>query len=125
MNHLASNPILATSNPQPATDKEITNFFVEMNHKLDKIISEKENTVKPKILTLGDSAKYLSISKSKLSNMIKNEEINPPSKIGGNYFYEVDYLDYFIIKNRNISYQEIAEAVSKTLLGLNNRKSVF
>jgi len=48
-----------------------------------------------------------------------------PSKIGGNYFYEIAYLDFFIEKNRPVSYQVIAEAISKSLLGLNDRKAVF
>jgi hypothetical protein len=110
---------------KPTTEQEITCFISELSHKLDKILDEKANHVKPKILTLDESAKYLSFSKSKLKNLIKDELIDPPSKIGGNYFYEIDYLDYFVVKHRNISYQEIAEAVSKTILGLNKRKSVF
>ena len=111
------------SNQPKETD--ISSLFVEMNHKLDKILEVKDNKIKPRILTLEDSSKYLSISKSKLKNLIRDELIDPPSKIGGNYFYEIDYLDYYIVKNRNISYEAIAEAVSKTILGLNKRKSVF
>jgi len=108
-----------------AIENDIYATIVEMNKKLDKLINDKGNTIKPKILTLEDSAKYLSISKSKLKSMIKDELIDLPSKIGGNYFFEIDYLDDFIIKHRSISRFQMTEAVSKTILGLNKKKCVF
>ena len=104
---------------------DIAGIFNEINHKLDKLINDKTNTIRPKILTIDESAKYLNISRSKLTMLQKDKLIDPPSKIGGNYFYEISYLDFFIEKNRPVTHQEISEAVSKTILGLNKRKSVF
>ena len=111
------------SNTQTETDLSLQ--LAEMNNKLDEILSGKAILVKPKILTLANSANYLNISKSKLKNLIKEQLIHSPSKIGGNYFFEVSYLDDFIISRRSISRCEMREAISKTILGLNKRKAVF
>ena len=111
------------SNHLPDTD--ISLQLAEMNNKLDRILSGKAHLVNPKILTLDDSAKYLSISKSKLKNLIKDQLIDLPSKIGGNYFYEICYLDDYIFKHRSVSRVEMTEAISKTILGLNKRKRIF
>ena len=111
------------SNTQTETNLSLQ--LAKMNNKLDKILSEKANLVTPKILSLADSAKYLSISKAKLKNLIKDQLIDTPSKIGGNYFYETSYLDDYIIKHRSISRIEMTEVISKTILGLNKKKEVF
>jgi len=106
-------------------ETDISLQLAEMNRKLDRILAERRDTVKPKILTLEASASYLSISKSKLKHLIKDQLIDDPMKIGGNYFYEVTYLDDFVIKHRSISRVEMTEAISKTILGLNKRKRIL
>ena len=112
-------------NENKTNEIDFVSLFVEMNRKLDKLINDKSNTVRPKLLSLSETAKYLNMSRSKLTGLQKEKLIEMPSKIGGNYFYEIAYLDFFIEKNRPVSYQVIAEAISKSLLGLNDRKAVF